>query len=161
MESKLTDEEFLAIVRTTPLVSIDLVARNPQGEVLVGLRANEPAKGFWFVPGGRIHKGERVEDAFARIVRREMGCAIPFADARFLGVFQHFYDTNFAEQPGIATHYVSLGHAIELTSGVEIRGDAQHEELKWFSVDRALADDRVHAYAKELISAACVPSRGG
>jgi hypothetical protein len=53
--SSVSDDEFAQVVRLAPLVSIDLVTRNANGHVLVGLRNNEPAKGVYFVPGGRIH----------------------------------------------------------------------------------------------------------
>lgn len=42
------EEEFLEIVARTPLVSIDLVARNADARLLVGHRRNEPAKGGSF-----------------------------------------------------------------------------------------------------------------
>jgi hypothetical protein len=39
-----------------PLVSIDLIIRDNADRVLLGLRNNEPAKGYFFVPGGIILK---------------------------------------------------------------------------------------------------------
>ena len=58
---------FRTVVASTPLVSIDLVVRNPQGEVLLGRRLNRPAQGFWFIPGGRIRKNESLNAAFRRL----------------------------------------------------------------------------------------------
>ena len=43
-------ETFKTVVASTPLVSIDLIVRNRQGQVLLGLRTNRPAQGGWFVP---------------------------------------------------------------------------------------------------------------
>src|SRR5215217_682629 len=88
------DEGFTQLVRLTPLVSIDLVIRNNEQKVLVALRTNEPAKGVYFVPGGCIRNNETIESAFTRILKAETGCIAKLADARFLGVFQHFYSTN-------------------------------------------------------------------
>jgi colanic acid biosynthesis protein WcaH len=152
--SKLGREEFLKVVRAAPLVSVDVVLQDDEGRVLMGLRSNEPAKGFWFVPGGRILKGERIAEAFERVVTEELGCTVRFAQARFLGVFQHFWDSNFAAEPGVSTHYVSLGYVLNLPDGAAIRGDPQHHELKWFPIDEALHNDRVHAYTKEFLTAA-------
>ena len=45
-------DEFVLVVRNAPLVAIDLIIRDPDRCVLVGLQTNEPAKGKWFVPGG-------------------------------------------------------------------------------------------------------------
>ena len=70
---RLGREEFLEVVDRAPLVSIDLAVRDAKGRVLLGKRTNEPAKGCWFVPGGRIHKNERLDAAFRRICLDELG----------------------------------------------------------------------------------------
>ena len=69
-------ESFLEVVRLTPLISIDLVVRDPRGCLLLGLRNNRPAKDCWFVPGGRICKDERLDEAFRRIAHEELGLAL-------------------------------------------------------------------------------------
>ena len=66
-------EIFKTVVASTPLVSIDLIIRNSQEQVLLGLRNNRPTQGYWFVPGGRIQKDERLENAFRRLVSVELG----------------------------------------------------------------------------------------
>jgi colanic acid biosynthesis protein WcaH len=48
------DDTFATVIRCAPLVSIDLVLRDPAGRVLVGCRNNEPARGMLFVPGSVI-----------------------------------------------------------------------------------------------------------
>ena len=90
----LSPDDFHSVVRLAPLVSIDFIIRNARGEVLLGLRNNEPAKGFYFVPGGIILKQERPHEAFARILKRETNCNASLEDARLLGVYEHFYDAN-------------------------------------------------------------------
>ncbi|MFC4195069.1 NUDIX domain-containing protein [Novosphingobium lubricantis] len=62
-------DTFLRVVDATPLIAIDLIVPNEDGGYLLGHRVNRPAQGFWFVPGGRIHKNERLDDAFRRIAR--------------------------------------------------------------------------------------------
>ena len=113
-----TTRDFLQVVRLSPMLSIDIVVRNPLGEVLLGLRANEPAKGTWFVPGGRVLKNESLDAAFERITRVELGVALDRADARLLGPYEHLYETNFANAPGIGTHYVALAHEIKVAQGI-------------------------------------------
>lgn len=53
----LSQEDFATVVRSTPLISIDLIVENERGEFLLGKRTNRPAQGFWFVPGGRVAEG--------------------------------------------------------------------------------------------------------
>lgn len=83
IKMKLTKEELLEIVKKAPLVSIDLIIKNFDGEILLGLRKNEPAKGKWFVPGGRIEKSKKVSIAFSEICEREIGKEKKISDAQF------------------------------------------------------------------------------
>jgi colanic acid biosynthesis protein WcaH len=66
MTSALSPEEFTHVARLAPLVSIDIVVRDANRNVLVALRTNEPAKGTYFVPGGCIRKNETINSAFVR-----------------------------------------------------------------------------------------------
>lgn len=141
---RLGAEEFLEVVERTPLVSIDLIVRRNDGRVLLGKRTNEPAKGFWFVPGGRIHKNERIEAAFRRICEAELGKAFAISDAKFLGVFEHLYATNFAEKPGIETHYVVLAYELHTQDLPDKLPADQHGEFDWFDVQRTLETQTVH-----------------
>jgi colanic acid biosynthesis protein WcaH len=44
---------------------------------------NEPAKGKYFVPGGVIRKNETMQDAFARILKAEVGIEASLATMWF------------------------------------------------------------------------------
>jgi colanic acid biosynthesis protein WcaH len=129
-------------------VKVDLVIRNPQGEVLLGLRANEPAKGSYFVPGGIVLKHERLADAFARILKRETNCDGGIEQARLLGAFEHFYEANSFGDATFGTHYVVLGYEIALEDASALKSDAQHSDLRWWSERDLLASDRVHDNTK-------------
>jgi colanic acid biosynthesis protein WcaH len=144
----LSRDDFATLVRIGPLVSIDLVIRDPQGRVLVGLRQNEPARDWWFVPGGSIRKNERLDDAFRRIADRELGLDLRRPDARLLGVYEHLYETNFTGEAGFGTHYVVLGYAVQLDHAPTSPADDQHAALRWLAVDELLADPQVHANTK-------------
>lgn len=41
----LSQEAFATVVQSTPLISIDLIVENAQGEFLLGKRNNRPAQG--------------------------------------------------------------------------------------------------------------------
>jgi colanic acid biosynthesis protein WcaH len=140
--------DFHTVVRLAPLVSIDLIIRNPQREVLLGLRANEPAKGFYFVPGGIVLKHERLSEAFARILKRETNCEARLKDARLLGAYEHFYDKNSFGDATFGTHYVVLGYELVLDDASALKSDAQHSDLRWFSERDLIASDQVHDNTK-------------
>jgi len=147
MTDHLSDAQFADVVRLAPLVSIDLVIRDPDGAVLVGLRANAPAKGFWFVPGGRIRKNETIRHAFARILKAETGCDAAFDSARPLGVFEHLYpDDRYGRSSG--THYVVLAYEVPFGSRPDIVLDAQHDVHRWMKEAELLAAADVHDYTK-------------
>jgi colanic acid biosynthesis protein WcaH len=145
---QLNREDLAEVVRLAPLVSVDLIIENPQGQILVGMRNNEPAKGSLFVPGGRILKNETIAQAFQRVMKAELGIDAVYSNANFLGAFDHFYDTNFAQQQGFGTHYVVLAHKIKLDNYIDITADDQHSKLLWLDVDELLKNEKVHPHTK-------------
>ena len=140
----LAAEDFERIVRLTPLVSIDLVVRAPNGRLLVGRRKHEPAKGTFFVPGGRITKNETRAAAFQRLTRDELGVKLEIEQARFLGVYDHFYPTNRFERPGFGTQYVVLAYEIKMPLQITSLPNEQHGEYRWLEPDEALRSPEVH-----------------
>ena len=144
----LSHVDMSEVVRLAPLISIDLILRNSQSDVLLGLRKNEPAKDFYFVPGGRIWKGERLRDAFTRILKSETNCIGNFDDARALGVYEHFYATNRFGESGYGTHYVVLAYALSLDDISALKADAQHSDFRWWDERALLASEHVHENTK-------------
>ena len=138
---------FNTVVASTPLVAIDLVVRNSRGEAFLGLRVNRPAYGFWFVPGGRIQKNETLDSAFRRISRDELGTPFERANARLLGVFEHFYDDSVFANTGFGpdTHYVVLSYCLELAEDLTLQPPTeQHQQYRWWSQDELRISPRVH-----------------
>src|SRR5437764_1005357 len=82
-EKMLPHDQFLKVLASTPLISIDLIPRDATAanepnyandtKILLGRRVNDPAKGTWFVPGGIVRKNEKLDHAFERILRAELG----------------------------------------------------------------------------------------
>ena len=145
----LSKDDFLTVVRLTPLVAIDLIVSDDAHRVLVGYRRNRPARGTWFVPGGRIAKDESLDAAFTRIVSDELGVAGAARPAsRLLGVYEHHYDDNFAGVEGFGTHYIVLAHAMTLSEAAPVGRLDQHSEYRWLSPDELLARDDVHENTK-------------
>ncbi|WP_286695563.1 GDP-mannose mannosyl hydrolase [Spongiibacter sp. UBA1325] len=146
----LDEKQFEAIVAGAPLVSIDLVIRDSSKKVLLGQRTNRPAKGFWFVPGGRIMKNETIAIAYERLLNAELGIEGGSIDqAKFLGVYQHFYgDSVFGDSP--PTHYVVIGFELTLSDfDMKSLPSEQHSFYKWYGEPELLTSDEVHAHTKD------------
>src|SRR5206468_6473609 len=127
-EAWLEPQDFERVVRFTPLVSIDIVVRSKDGHVLLGRRKNEPARNSFFVPGGRITKNERLEDAFKRITAAELGVQLELDQARFIGVYEHIYQENVFRKEGFGTHYIVLAYELILTEPPASLPTQQHED---------------------------------
>jgi colanic acid biosynthesis protein WcaH len=144
----LSSDDFAHVLNCAPLVSIDLVVRDGDARVLVGRRLNRPARGFWFVPGGRIYKEERLDDAFLRISQAELGRTLAREEADLLGVYEHFYDDNALDVPDVNTHYVVIAYQLHLeAASLSLPGD-QHGQFQWMDVDQIRTSATVHPNTK-------------
>jgi len=139
--------EFGELIKNGVLISIDLLVKC-QDYYLLGMRLNEPAKGYWFVPGGRIHKNESIGRAFSRIVNKETGLELNVEQSRFLGIYEHFYDNSFVSVE-ISTHYIVLAYEIELDEQFDALPVDEHSEYLFLSKDELLCQDLVHKNVKK------------
>lgn len=144
---------FLTVVRKTPLVAVDLVILDSLGSMLVGHRTNPPAKDYWFVPGGRVRKGESLDEAFSRIAFAELDTALARSDAWFLGVYEHFYEEDFAGEVDSGTHYVVLVHAVQQDpASLQLPMD-QHDGYRWVTPEEGRMDLSIHANTRVYFDA--------
>ena len=102
---------FSTIVKNAPLISLDLCLVC-EGNILLCERENEPLKGQWFTPGGRIYKNETWQSALLRIAQTELGLRDnKLEDFSLMGIWDHFY-RNSAFDENTSTHYVNLPHFV-------------------------------------------------
>lgn len=139
---------FSMVVANAPLVAIDLIVEDLQGAILLGLRNNPPAKGYWFVPGGRIRKNEPLDKAFARIAQDELGLHAQRNEYGLAGVYEHFYDINFDGTENASTHYIVLAHRLRIMREALRLPCVQHNQYQWIQPGRLLQHPDVHPYTK-------------
>lgn len=138
-------DTFATVLHATPLISIDLLVENEQGEYLLGLRNNRPAQGYWFVPGGRVQKNETLDAAFLRLTTEELGIRLERNQAVFKGVYEHFYsDSVFGE--GVSTHYVVLAYKLKLHTHTVALDNKQHSDLLWLKPSQ-LGNYTIHRHS--------------
>ena len=144
-------QTFKTVIENTPLVSIDLCLVC-NGQILLGKRRNDPLKGRWFTPGGRIHKNETWQDALLRISEAELGLiCIAVEDFSLMGMWDHFYSNSAVDQ-NTSTHYVNLPHYAEWQTKPDITLDGQHSECKWFDLAVVSSDEKFHLYIRNYAS---------
>ena len=80
-----------------------------------------------------VRKNEPLADAFARIVKAEIGLEASIDDAKFVGVYEHLYDCNVFGEEEFGTHYVVLAHELNLDHQRPIMSDRQHSGFRWIT----------------------------
>lgn len=141
---------FTTVINSTPLVSIDLIIINENNEALLGKRLNRPAKGFWFVPGGRILKNEALADAFKRLTLEELGTEYLIENASLLGPYDHFY-TDCVFNEDISTHYVAIAYFLRVNSSDlgTLPIAEQHSTYKWLPIEEVLIiNNQIHKHTQ-------------
>ena len=144
------------VVKYSPLISIDLIVEL-EGRILLGLRNNRPAQGFWFVPGGRIAKEHNLPQAYRYITGLELGAELDIQDTAFLGVYDHFYDDNFSGSPGLGTHYIVLAYKIFLHEPLPALPVEQHSAYRYWDLDELLHAADVHPNTKAYFDKRFIP----
>lgn len=75
----LPEEIFLFVSRITPMVNVDLLVKNDNGEILLTWRDDEFHGPGWHVPGGIIRYKEKIKDRIKAVARNELGADIEFS----------------------------------------------------------------------------------
>jgi len=150
MEGKLNQQDFLNVIKNTPLFSIDLVIVNEKREVLYGLRKNKPARGWWFVPGGRIYKNETLDNAFRRISAEELDFPLEIEAGTLLGLFEHLYENSIADAQ-TSTHYINAPYLVFCQKHDITPPLLQHSSYRWVAIENIQMDPDIHCYSKTFV----------
>jgi len=118
---------YREILRNVPIVCVDVVARRPDGRILLVRRKNAPLKGAWWVIGGRIQLGEKAADAAVRKLYEEAQLK-PLTPPQFLGVYEDTFECNSFEQVPYQTFSLVYEVAVD---DVPISLDAQSDDYTW------------------------------
>ena len=123
----ISPEEYSKIISLIPLPCVDLVVKNKHEEILLVKRYNEPAKGQWWTPGGRVLFGETRKDAAVRKLKEECGvCGTIELEA---GTFDLLLTYINAEKR-IFSHGISTFFIIKIEEE-HITLDKQSVDFKW------------------------------
>jgi colanic acid biosynthesis protein WcaH len=117
---------YKKIISNVPILTVDIVIVH-QGKFLLHKRANEPYKGFWWTPGGRVLLGESLERAALRKAYEEVGLRIKLGG--ILGTL-NAPETRW----GVKSQTVSVVYMGRLVGTKQtITYDAQSTDAQWFA----------------------------
>lgn len=142
-DAAIPTDEFAVIQRHVPEACVELFLEQAGG-VLLARRTNEPAKGEWFWPGGRLYKGEELQAAAHRVAEEELGLEVELNGR--LGVYSHFWDSSAVE--GVDTrHTVNVVFRVRpVAESFEIELDEQHDDVRLVSEPEGALHDYVQRY---------------
>ncbi|MFC1489782.1 NUDIX hydrolase [Candidatus Latescibacterota bacterium] len=92
-------------------------------KILLVLRAVEPRKGMWCLPGGFIEWGEKAPEGSKRELFEET--ALKAAELSLIGVYDSITDSN--------KHVLLIAHRVHSWSGDPVAGD-DAERAEWFGI---------------------------
>ena len=99
----ISEDLYSQIRRVMPIPCVDLVVSDESDCVLLVKRKNEPARGQWWFPGGRVHYKETREAAAVRKLWEE--CGLEAVSIEELGTYDVILDmpSNNLPSHGITT----------------------------------------------------------
>lgn len=118
------------------VASAVMVALCWHDELLVAVRAREPGRGLWDLPGGFVDPRESLEQAALRELGEEIGWQPAPEQLRYLGSFPNTYHFD-----GIDYCTCDAVFAVMLTEKPQLRAADDVAELHWVA-RQALAPER-------------------
>jgi ADP-ribose pyrophosphatase YjhB (NUDIX family) len=105
-----------------PLVGVGVVLVN-DGQLLLIKRGNEPGKGLWAVPGGKVRLGEGLAEAARREAREETGLDVEIGKVAWVG--EHLSDSH---------HIVLIDFHAKVIGG-ELAAADDADEAAWVDLE--------------------------
>jgi colanic acid biosynthesis protein WcaH len=142
---KIPEEEYVNILEKVPVCCVDVVVKSRK-RVLVVLRSNEPGKGTFAIPGGRVHKNEKLEDAAKRKVLEETGLKIRIL--KNLDTYETMFDDVPFKNLKTGVHTINVTFLAEpIEENAEIKIDSTSSAFKWINK----IENDVHPYIRKVL----------
>ena len=86
---KISSSLYELIIDVLPIASVEAII-SKDNSLLFLRRQNSPAKGQWWFPGGRIRKGETLEEALYREIKEETGLQV--IKSKLINVYSRIFN---------------------------------------------------------------------
>lgn len=94
-----------------------------EDSLLMVRRGNDPGRGLWSLPGGRVEQGEYLADAVRREVAEETGLAVTVGE--LVGIFEVVGDP----------HFVILDFFARAEGEIKPEPSSDVDEVRWVPLD--------------------------
>jgi len=115
-----------------------------EGHMLLVKRLNEPRKGKWGIPGGRIELGETIYDAAKREVLEE--CSVRIEIERLLDVA----DSIIRDEEGRVSYHFILIYLLAHYKSGDVKAQSDAEDARWVKAEE-LDELDIHPYLRVLL----------
>lgn len=112
----------------SPQIAVGAIAIH-NDQLLLVRRGQEPAKGLWSLPGGRVENGEYIADALRRELKEETGLDVTVGE--LVGIFEVVGDP----------HYVILDFFAKVEPPTEPAAAGDVDEARWVPLTEVAAMD--------------------
>ena len=140
-DTLLPEKLYKRFTRSLPLFCVDIIAKSDKG-IILGKRKNEPAKGQYWLPGGRLHFRESFEDCAKRKMKEETGF-----DVKVKG-FANLYSMRF-DNPHPYKSISLVAYSVIIGGSLDLRNS---DLEKVIFVNRV--EDWMHPYMKRILTGA-------
>ena len=145
MNHYIKSELYQKIHNYLPIVCVDIVIKTPGNEFLMVKRKENPARGKWWIVGGRVFKNESLESAARRKVQDEIGIVVNKVEKLIEGYELFFKEDPYGHENG--THTIVACFLSEIENIGNLKLDNFHSEYKLFRH----YDNNWHYYLKECL----------
>jgi len=114
-------ETYELVKSLVPICCVDLIVHRGE-QVLLCHRNNEPDKGQWALPGGRVLKRELLEEAVRRKAMEELGIEVK--------IERQVVTYNIILEK---LHAIVIVFLVTMEEAAPIKLDSQHSAYKWIS----------------------------
>jgi colanic acid biosynthesis protein WcaH len=142
------NELYHRILAIMPIVCVDLMVIDVEGKLLLLKRRDEPAKGQWWFPGGRVYLGETRAESALRKLHEECGLCPDECTATELITA----DVILSDVQGALRHAVTTVFRIETSKvGAPLQLDEHSEAADWRTPAAWLCGE-LHPFVHRLVA---------
>jgi len=125
-----------------PIVGVGAVIVK-DGRAVIIRRANDPYKGQWSIPGGRVELGESLAEAVRREMKEETGLEV------HVGPMIEVFERIVRDEGRVRYHFVIIDYLCTCLGGVLCAGD-DADDVRWVTSEE-LAQYEIRASAVAVI----------